>query len=379
MPIECSLSRRGFMFRSTVLGAAAALFPRFAFGAPTSASRPVAVSSINGLRATNKAMELLLAGSDTLDAAIAGVNIVEDDPLDRSVGYGGLPNEDGVVELDASVMHGPTRRAGAVAALRDIKNPSKVARVVMERTDHVMLVADGALRFALAHGFHREDLLTDEAREIWLQWKERMSQEDAWGLGLDSPETKSSSAVRRSEIDPAMKLMAASYIQQPPHGTITCLTVNQQGDISGTTTTSGRAFKMPGRVGDSPLVGCGLYVDNDIGAAGGTGRGEENIKICGAHTVVEFMRRGMSPSEACLEALKRIARNYSGDMKRLRKIGMDYFAVNKAGEHGSASLWSHEERATDKGVKVVRAQYAVHDGTQNKLVASAYLFESAVK
>jgi len=375
--MEKKITRRGFFGSSALIGMAAGILPKMSFASQTKGSRSVVVSSMNGIRATQKAMDLMLKGADTLDAVIAGVNIVEDDPKDRSVGYGGLPNEEGVVELDASVMHGPTRRAGAVASLRDIKNPSKVAKVVLERTDHVFLVGEGALRFALAHGFKRENLLTDESREIWLEWKEKMSSEDSWGPGLDSPDTKVSvlGNDRKNEIE----AMARAYIMRPPTGTISCLAVNERGDISGTTTTSGRAFKIPGRVGDSPLIGCGLYVDNDIGAAGATGRGEECIKINGAHTIVEMMRRGMSPTDACLEALKRIARNYNNDIAKLSKIGMDFYAVNKEGVHGGASLWSSEERATDSGLKPSPARYAVHDGRENKLVKAAYLFERKIK
>jgi N4-(beta-N-acetylglucosaminyl)-L-asparaginase len=168
--------------------------------------------------------------------------------------------------------------------------------------------------------------------------------------------------------------LARPYILRPLTGTVSCLAVNEKGDISGTTTTSGRAWKIPGRVGDSPIIGAGLYVDNDIGAAGATGRGEECVKINGAHTIVENMRRGMSPTDACLDALKRISRNYNHDLKRLRRVGMDFIAVNKQGEYGGASLWSHEERATDQGVKVVGSKFAVHDGRENKLVDSAYLY-----
>jgi N4-(beta-N-acetylglucosaminyl)-L-asparaginase len=367
------ISRRGFFGSGALIGLAANLFPRSSFASQTQSSKPVVVSSSNGFYATQMAMALIKRGADTLDAAIAGVKIVEDDPKDRSVGYGGLPNEEGVVELDACVMHGPTRRAGAVASLRDIKNPASVAKVVMERTDHLLLVGEGALRFALAHGFKRENLLTDESREIWLRWKERMSNRDAWGPGLDSPETKLSALSNKREAE--LETMARAYITRPPTGTITCLVVNDKGDISGTTTTSGLAFKIPGRVGDSPLIGCGLYVDNDIGAAGATGKGEECIKVNGAHTIVEMMRRGMSPTDACLEALKRIARNHNNDMAKLRRIGMDFYAVNKQGQHGGASLWSHDESATDQGVKLSRPQYAVNDGNENKLVDSAFLLE----
>jgi N4-(beta-N-acetylglucosaminyl)-L-asparaginase len=368
------ITRRNFFGRSVLLGIGASLLPSVSAFSQSKGSRPIVVSSVNGLLAIPKAMEMLKAGADTLDAVIAAVNIVEDDPEDRSVGYGGLPNEEGVVELDASVMHGPTRRAGAVASLRDIKNPSKVAKFVMERTDHVLLVGEGALRFAVAHGFKRENLLTDESREVWLRWKERMSDKDFWGPGLDSPETKISKIEDKRKKQ--LAIMAEAYIEKPPTGTINCLAVNERGDISGTTTTSGRAFKIPGRVGDSPIIGCGLFVDNDIGAAGATGRGEECIKINGAHTIVEMMRQGKSPTDACLEALKRIARNYNNDMKKLRDVGMIFYAVNKNGECGSASLWSHEMSATNSGVKKVRTQFAVHDGRESKAVNCAYLFEA---
>ena len=363
-----NITRRGFLGGGALAAALSPGLPALARPAP---SRPVVVSSSNGLAVTAKAMEMLRKGADTLEAALAGVQLVEDDPGDRSVGYGGLPNEEGVVELDACVMHGPTKRAGAVASLRDVRSPSRVARVVMERTDHVLLVGEGALRFALAHGFARENLLTEESREIWLRWKEGMSGEDAWGPGLDSPPGRAASG-RVARID----ALARGYVAHPPTGTVSCLVVDERGDMSGTTTTSGRAFKVPGRVGDSPLIGCGLFVDNAVGAAGATGRGEECIKINGAHTIVEMMRRGMSPTDACLEALKRIAANYDGDRARLRKVGMDFFALRKDGEYGGASLWSHGEHATDEGVVRIPARFAVHDGRQNRMVDAAYLFEA---
>lgn len=344
-------------------------------------SRPVVVSSANGLRATARAMELIRQGVDTLDAVIAGVTIIEDDPADQSVGYGGLPNEDGEVELDASVMHGPTRRAGAVAALRYIKNPSKVAKLVMERTDHLLLVGEGALRFALAHGFKKEDLLTEQSRRVWLRWKETMSDRDAWGPGLATPRQRSAQRVNSNwpdgEEERKWLAWADWIIAHPPTGTVTCLAVNERGDISGTTSTSGLAFKMAGRVGDSPLIGCGLFVDNDVGAAGATGRGEECIKINGAHTIVELMRRGISPTDACLEALRRIARNYDNDRSVLRRVQMTFYALNKAGEYGAASLWSHYLVPSDEGpAKRMRYQFAVHDGQENRLRETAYLFET---
>lgn len=320
-------------------------------------SKNLVIASGNGLSATEKAMSLLKQGADTLDAVIAGVNIVEDDPEDMSVGYGGLPNEDGEVELDASVMHGPTSRAGAVASLRYIRNPSKVARLVMERTDHLLLVGEGALKFALAHGFKREDLLTEKSRKIWLKWRETMSDKDGWGPGLASKDTP---------LDPEI----AGIIAHPPTGTINCLALNSRGEISGVTTTSGLAFKMPGRVGDSPLIGCGLYVDNAVGAAGSTGRGEECIKVNGAHTVVEMMRRGATPVEACLEALKRVSANYGHNREKLKQFNLNFYALNRHGEHGGAALWSHWFSKD----KHVRSQYAVNDG-KNYLKDSAYLYE----
>src|SRR5499433_736158 len=186
--MKTRVTRRDFFRASAIAGVGARLLSAAPFGfAQSKGSRPIVVSSANGLRATAKAMELIRAGKDTLEAVVAGVAIVEDDPKDTSVGYGGLPNEDGVVELDASVMHGPTKRAGAVASLQRIKNPAQVAKMVMERTDHVLIVGPGALRFALAHGFKEQELLTDDARIIWLRWKERMSDDDSWGPGLAAP------------------------------------------------------------------------------------------------------------------------------------------------------------------------------------------------
>jgi len=338
---------------------------------PTKGTRPLIIASGNGLNALDLGMGLLKRGHDTLDAVIAVVNVVEDDPRDNSVGYGGLPNEEGDVELDACCMHGPTRRAGAVASLRYIKNPSKVARIVMEQTDHVLLVGPGALRFAEMHGFERMNLLTAESRIAWLRWKARTAPN--WAPGLDSPDWKEKAA---SLLDPHLPedekfrilAWADDVAAHPVTGTINCLAVNEKGDISGTTTTSGLSWKIAGRVGDSPIIGAGLYVDNDVGAAGSTGRGEENIKVAGGHTIVEMMRKGMSPTDACLEALSRIARNYNNDKTRLSKFYVVFYALNKDGLHGGAALWSQTRAGRPR-------TYAVHDGTQARLVNCAALFE----
>ncbi len=337
--------------------------------AAAKATRPVIISSENGLHVLDRGMEVLKKGGDTLDAVLGVVTVVEDDPNDDSVGYGGLPNEDGEVELDASVMHGPTRRAGAVGSLRHIKNPALVAKAVMERTNHVFLVGPGALRFAEAQGFQKMGLLTEKSRTAWLAWKAATTEN--WRPGLDSPEWKERVA---ELLDTPEKMAWRDWIHEvvahPPTGTINCLAVNEKGDISGTTTTSGLSWKIAGRVGDSPLIGAGLYVDNDVGAAGSTGRGEENIKIAGGHTVVEMMRKGMSPTDACLEALNRVARNYNNDKKRLAKFYIVFYALNKDGAHGGAALWA----TTHSGH---RFHYAVHDGTQAKLVECAAFFQGS--
>lgn len=323
-----------------------------------SPQRPVAISSANrvtapdgtvyygGIRATQKAIELIRAGSDPLDAVIAGVNLVEDDPNDMSVGYGGLPNEEGEVELDAQVMHGPTGRCGAVAALKYIKNPSQVARLVMEKTDHVLLVGEGALRFALAFGFKKENLLTDRAREMWLQWREQRSPIDHW------TDNKISS--------PKQSSTASSFVFDRDRytGSISCLAVDAAGNLAGVSTTSGLAYKVPGRVGDLAVIGAGLFVDNEVGAAGSTGWGEDNIRVAGAHTIVECLRRGMSPTDACLEALKRVAKLYNGKPEHQLK----YYALTKDGQFGSASMWKGEE-------------FAITDGQGSRVEPTAYLYE----
>jgi len=344
-------------------GAAAA-----ARAAQNAAPKNIVISSANGLIASARAMQMLNAGHDTLDAVVAGVNMVEEDPNDTSVGYGGLPNEEGVVELDASVMHGPTRRAGSVAAIRNIKTPSKIAKLVMEQTDHIMLVGEGALRFARACGFKDEDLLTEKSRLAWRVWKGSLrdaSGNNNWTDGLDAPVPRKSSALRRLFPDAGDETLAWAWevAVRPPTGTINCLALNQKGEMSGVTTTSGLAWKIPGRVGDSPIIGAGLYVDQDVGAAGSTGRGEENIRVAGAHSIVENMRHGMSPTDAGLDVLKRIARNFDNDRERLRKFDIKFYALRKDGVYAGVSLW--------------KGRFCVNDGAvQSRLEDCATLLAS---
>jgi N4-(beta-N-acetylglucosaminyl)-L-asparaginase len=380
-------SRRKFFLTSLAGSAAAGVANLFERATPAAAAsngaravtpaaqgkRPLIISSSNGVNALGRGMDILKRGGDTLDAVVAAVTVVEDDPNDHSVGYGGLPNEEGEVELDASVMHGPTHRAGSVASVRRIKNVARLAKTVMERTNPVMIVGDGARRFAVDEGFEEMNLLTDDSRKIWLAWKASTSFN--WRPGIDSPEWKEkmSGIFGNTPEDQALLAYAQRVIAHPPTGTIPCMAVNEKGDISATTTTSGLAWKIPGRVGDSPIIGAGCCVDNEVGAAGSTGKGEENIKISGGHTIIEMMRKGISPTDACLEAMARIARNYNNDKKKLATFHIFFYALNKDGAHGAASLWRNAYR------KDHRATYGVHDGTEAKLVdCKPYFDETAV-
>ena len=332
----------------------------------------IVISSSNGVECCNIAMSWLRAGKDTLDAVIAGVNVNELDPNDNSVGYGGLPNEEGVVELDACVMHGPTRRAGSVASIRGIKTPSKIARLVMEETDHIMLAGEGALRFAKTMGYTEENLLTEKSRLAFLVWKRGVN--NNWSDGVDAPPGKSPKALLKlfPDADEDTLAWAHEMAVRPPTGTINCLALNEKGEMSGCTTTSGLAWKIPGRVGDSPIIGAGLYVDQEVGAAGSTGRGEENIRVAGAHTIVENMRHGMSPPDAVMDALKRVSRNYDNDLKRLDKFDINFYALRKDGVFAGGSLWSGQFRGTG----FVSRKFAVNDGTGNsRLLNCTYLHE----
>ena len=335
---------------------------------PAPAQRPLIISSVNGLHALDKGMDILKQGGDTLDAVVAAVTVVEDDPSEDSVGYGGLPNEEGEVELDASVMHGPSRRAGAVAAVRRIKNVSRLAKTVMENTNHTMIVGDGARRFAVAEGFEEMNLLTEHSRKIWLAWKAKTSFN--WRPGIDSPEWKEYMS-SLFEGDEKRIAYAERVIAHPPTGTIPCMAVDARGDLSATTTTSGLSWKIPGRVGDSPILGAGCYVDNEVGAAGSTGKGEENIKVCGGHTIVEMMRQGKSPTDACMEAMARVAHNYKNDKKKLNTFHLYFYGINKDGAHGAVSLWRNGYEASKQ------ASYAVHDGREARLVPCKPFFEEA--
>jgi N4-(beta-N-acetylglucosaminyl)-L-asparaginase len=383
-----TFSRRDFV-KTSVLGAVAAGVGAPAVVAaseggeqpapqPGSYKRPIIVCANNGFAYLEAAFAFLKSGGDTLDAAIKVVKGPEDDPNDDSVGLGGLPNEEGVVELDACCMHGPTRRAGSVGAVRNIKNVSMVSKAVMEHTGHVMLVGEGAERFAVAMGFPRENLLTDRSRKIWMLWKQFNSDRDWWGPGIADPnwhapdanpsDAKPSAALwpERIErlrqraadlgIEPEFQLAAVRRILFPPTGTIHCSALNDKGEISGITTTSGLAFKLPGRCGDSPIIGAGCYTDQDVGSAGATGSGEENIKVAGAHTIVENMRRGMSPHEAGMDALKRIVRNYNNDMTKLHYMDMTYYILRKDGAYAGVSLWEGYTAGNPHKI-------AVHDGT----------------
>lgn len=317
-----------------------------------SANGLLVISSGNGLPATERAMEMLRGGSDALDAVIQGVGRVESDPKDITVGYGGLPNEEGEVELDASCMHGPTHNAGSVGALKNIRHPAQVARMVMERSDHELLVGRGALHFARAHGFKEENLLTERARKIWLRYKENLSDKDDW-----LPKEAKTSLDEMGMLDTGRG--------HRPTGTITCMGIDNNGNISGTTTTSGLFFKIPGRVGDSPIIGAGLYVDNEVGACGSTGRGEANLKNLTCRMTVEYMRRGMSPEKACLESCKQIVDHNHLPMLRTKNgrpnFNVNFYALNKEGTYGCASIYGP-------------VKYAVHDGQQNQHLEGAYLY-----
>ncbi len=353
MPIT-DLTRRELM-----AGAAAAAAATLTHAAPAPVRRPVAVASSNGLAAARLAVERMAAGSRPTDAAVAGVGLVEADPDDIGVGYGGLPNEDGVVQLDAAVMDGTTMRAGAVAALENVKHPAQVALAVMRRTTRILLVGPGALKFARAHGFPEEVLLTERSRKIWRHWKDTLASRDDW---LPDP---------RVTDDPDIRWFIERHGDRyfRPEGTVHLSACDAEGELGCCTSTSGLFFKLPGRVGDSALVGCGLYCDGEVGSAGATGHGESCIVNASAHTVVEFMRQGQSPEQACLATLERVVRTtregYLRDAQGRPRNNLTLYAVNRAGEVGGAATWSGKS-----------ARYAIcRAGEESRLVDCPYLFK----
>src|SRR6266481_2173734 len=356
---------------------------------PAAGGKNVIICAANGYNYIDAGYQRLAQGADTLDAAITIVSGPENDPNDDSVGLGGLPNEECVVELDACCMHGPTRRAGSVGGVHDIKNVASLAKTVMEHTGHVMLVGDGAARFGLLMGLPKENLLTEHSRKIWQLWKETHSNQDWWGPGMADPNWKPPAPLQISPIadqpervrrlyglaadigiPPEARADAIHKVLHPPTGTINCSVLNEKGEMSSITTTSGLAWKLPGRCGDSPIIGAGCYCDQDVGAAGATGSGEENIKVAGGHTIVENMRRGMSPEEAGMDALKRIVRNYNGDVNRVRYISMHYYILRNDGAWAGVSMWS--------GPADRPRRYAVHDGARRYEVAKA-LYQGTAK
>lgn len=310
------------------------------------------IASWNGLRAVAVAAEGLASGAPLLDALVKGVETVEDDPDELSVGYGGLPNEDGIVELDAAVMHGPTHRAGAVAGVRGVRHVSRLALEVLRRTDHTLLVGEGALKFARALGFPEESLLTDRSRKAWLDWKAELSTRDGW---LSEAERRGlapgafGTARWAGSTDPARSsaVPGPGDSSTPPsapftYGTVHLSALDGAGEVSCLTSTSGLSYKIAGRVGDSPVVGAGLYADNAVGSAGATGRGEAVLQVCGAHAAVTRMGAGDSPTEACLWVLRHIA-----DRTREKRLldgngrpafNVTLYALRKDGAMGSASM-----------------------------------------
>ena len=360
------LTRRDFVAAAGAgVGVWAASSSVSAAGAPQvlakGAARPVVVASANGNRSKDadgltcvaKAFKAITSGAaDVLDAVIAGVNLVELDPEDNSVGYGGLPNADGVVQLDASVMHGPLKRAGAVACLEGVRTPSLVAKAVMDQTDHHLLVGRDAQTFARNLGFPIEaDLNTDRSRRLWLEWKRRTDPQH-----YPDPKARSE-AWRRAGLG-----MVAEGLIDPDHfyGTINCNAVNAKGELAGVTTTSGLAWKIPGRVGDSPVLGAGLYADGEVGAAGSTGRGEANLFGLCSFLIVELMRGGASPKDAGMSALKRVAANTIE--KRLLNgrgrpnFNVNYYVVNAKGDYAGVSMYE------SSGKDPVRYAVCTEDG-----------------
>ena len=359
-------TRRDLIRSAAILPVAAQLKS----GTPRSAPRlPVVIAAKTYVKSAARAYEILSGGGDPLDAVIEGINIVENDPEDVTVGYGGIPNEEGVVQLDAAVMDGRSMKSGAVGALEGIKNPSKIARLVMERTNRAFLVGEGAQRFARAHGYVPENLLTPRAHKIWLYWKEKLSGHDDW---IESG--------AEEEKDPDIRWYIEKYGVSDfrPQGTINCNAVTAAGDLVGATSTYGLFFKLPGRLGDTPVIGAGLYVDNDVGACGSTGWGEGNIRGAGSHTVIEMMRQGKSPEEAALAALRRIVAFAKDNREKSGRPGFQtvFYVLNKRGDFAGASVYDGTYGSTGK---FSRAQFAVAGSSGARLLETAFLYKREPK
>src|SRR5215218_6353401 len=331
------MKRRDFIRNSAAAGIA------FPIILKQSTVKPVVIASANGNRfknggnvtAVQKAFTMITGGSGVLGAVIAGVNIVELDPLDDSVGYGGLPNAEGIVQLDSSCMHGPKKQAGAVGALEGVRTPSLVAKAVMEHTDHHLIVGKGAQEFARNMGFKIEDdLNTENSRKQWLEWKRRTDPNHY----LD-PKKRAEAGQRA-----ALEMLAEGLLREENlHGTINCDGINSRGEICGVTTTSGLAWKIPGRLGDSPILGAGLYVDGEVGAAGSTGRGEANLYNLCSFLIVEEMRRGAHPKDAGMTALRRVAKNTIEkrllNSKGQPNFGLSFYCLNAKGEYAGVAMY----------------------------------------
>ncbi|HVE34185.1 MAG TPA: N(4)-(beta-N-acetylglucosaminyl)-L-asparaginase [Gemmatimonadaceae bacterium] len=340
------------------------------------AGRPVIVSAANGFdkdpsgkQGIRVAYDMLTRGSDPLEAIVAGVQIVELNPNDQSVGLAGLPNEDGVVQLDASCMHGPTKRAGSVGCLEDVAEAAAVAKAIMDHTDHIMLVGAGAKKFAIEMGFKTQNLLTEQSRRDWLRWKAKLNPSDNWLDPVDPPPgpTAPAGAKRPSPDNQYSGVHVYRDASGVPYtyGTINMNAVTATGDIASVTTTSGLSWKIPGRVGDSPIIGAGQYCDNEVGAAGSTGRGEANIKVCGAFLAVEFMRQGMSPQQALMKVMERVIAMTEKrllDERGRPYFQLQYYAVNKKGEYAGACAYEG-------------SKFAVADANGARLEDCAYLFK----
>ncbi len=372
------LNRRDFVRTTTAAGVAAAAVPRALFGHPSTRSgqgptvltpksvKPCVVASSNGNRSKDaqgitcvqKAFSMMTGGSDVLDALVAGVSIVELDPDQTGVGWSGLPNADGVVQLDASCMHGPKKQAGAVAAIEGVRAPARVAQLVAEQTDHHLLVGKGAQDFARAMGVKIEEgLINEKARQSWLEWKRRTDP-----LHYLDPKKRA-----QAWYEEGLRMVREGLIDGEHYwGTINCDGVNAKGEICGVTTTSGLAWKIPGRAGDSPILGAGLYVDGEVGAAGSTGRGEANLYNLSSFLIVEEMRRGAHPKDAAITALKRVAKNTIEkrllNAKGQPNFGLSFYCLNAKGEYAGVAMYeSTYAVCTENGPQTLKTD-ALYEG-----------------